>query len=228
MGAPATRSSAPPRPPCPKARIGRTSPAKPAPLTNSQAAGVASVHAAPPDRRPRGSGCGSRRGSQLRPVVSSSTVATVVGARRRHRLDRPPPGHAHDSFAWSRALRLTGGEPLCPANSVRLADLVPPPRKHRHRYHGVLAPNHTLRPVVTALPNAGGRAPMLKKKRHRVFPMPLFSRPSQPVTQPSPDTPPDSRSPSTRPQKAPDRTRRSRLPAKHAQRPRHSASRRLD
>jgi len=27
----------------------------------------------------------------------------------------------------------------------RLADLVPPPRKHRHRYHGVFAPNHKLR-----------------------------------------------------------------------------------
>jgi hypothetical protein len=33
----------------------------------------------------------------------------------------------------------------------RLADLVPPPRKHRHRYHGVFAPNHKLRPAVTAL-----------------------------------------------------------------------------
>ena len=32
-----------------------------------------------------------------------------------------------------------------------LADLVPPPRKHRHRYHGVFAPNHTLRRAVTAL-----------------------------------------------------------------------------
>jgi hypothetical protein len=28
---------------------------------------------------------------------------------------------------------------------------VPPPRKHRHRYHGVFAPNHPLRPAVTAL-----------------------------------------------------------------------------
>ncbi len=39
----------------------------------------------------------------------------------------------------------------------RLADLVPPPRKHRHRYHGVFAPNHPLRPLVTALAigNAG-------------------------------------------------------------------------
>ena len=33
----------------------------------------------------------------------------------------------------------------------RLADLAPPPRKHRHRYHGVFAPNHKLRRPVTAL-----------------------------------------------------------------------------
>ncbi|MFM8537758.1 MAG: hypothetical protein ACKOES_06790 [Planctomycetaceae bacterium] len=32
-----------------------------------------------------------------------------------------------------------------------MADLVPPPRKHRHRYHGVFAPNHKLRRAVTAL-----------------------------------------------------------------------------
>ena len=28
---------------------------------------------------------------------------------------------------------------------------MPPPRKHRHRYHGVFAPNHKLRRAVTAL-----------------------------------------------------------------------------
>ena len=33
----------------------------------------------------------------------------------------------------------------------RLADLVPPPRKHRHRCHDVFAPSHKLRPAVTAL-----------------------------------------------------------------------------
>jgi hypothetical protein len=33
----------------------------------------------------------------------------------------------------------------------RLADAVPPPRKHWHRYHGVFAPNHPLRRAVTAL-----------------------------------------------------------------------------
>jgi hypothetical protein len=33
----------------------------------------------------------------------------------------------------------------------RLTDLIPQPRKHRHRYHGVFAPNHPLRSAVTAL-----------------------------------------------------------------------------
>jgi hypothetical protein len=33
----------------------------------------------------------------------------------------------------------------------RLVDLVPPPRKHRHRYHGVFALNHKLRRAVTAM-----------------------------------------------------------------------------
>ena len=38
----------------------------------------------------------------------------------------------------------------------RLAALIPPPRRHRHRYFGVLAPNSPLRSAVTAL--AGSRA----------------------------------------------------------------------
>ena len=33
----------------------------------------------------------------------------------------------------------------------RVADLVPRPRKHRHRYHGVFALNHRLRKAVTSL-----------------------------------------------------------------------------
>jgi len=32
----------------------------------------------------------------------------------------------------------------------RLAKILPPPRIHRHRYHGVFAPNAPLRPLVTA------------------------------------------------------------------------------
>ena len=44
-----------------------------------------------------------------------------------------------------------GGVELSPFEFLdRLADLIPPPRKHRHRYHGVFAPNHKLRPAVTA------------------------------------------------------------------------------
>ncbi len=35
--------------------------------------------------------------------------------------------------------------------SPRLADLIPQPRRNWHRYHGVFAPNHPLRPAVTAL-----------------------------------------------------------------------------
>jgi len=39
----------------------------------------------------------------------------------------------------------------------RLAALIPPPRRHRHRYYGVLAPNASMRAAVTAL--AGAVAP---------------------------------------------------------------------
>ncbi|MDL5039456.1 transposase, partial [Comamonas sp. Y6] len=41
--------------------------------------------------------------------------------------------------------------PQLSATSIRQAKLVPPPRTHRHRYFGVLAPNSPLRPAVTAL-----------------------------------------------------------------------------
>jgi hypothetical protein len=33
----------------------------------------------------------------------------------------------------------------------RLTVLIPTRRRHRHRYHGVFAPNHLLRPAVTAV-----------------------------------------------------------------------------
>jgi len=37
----------------------------------------------------------------------------------------------------------------------RLADLIPQPRRHRHRYHGVFAPNHPLRPIRKILTHLG-------------------------------------------------------------------------
>ena len=45
-----------------------------------------------------------------------------------------------------------GPQILTPLELIdRLAALVPPPRVHRHRYYGVLAPNSPLRPEVTAM-----------------------------------------------------------------------------
>jgi hypothetical protein len=40
-----------------------------------------------------------------------------------------------------------------------LARLIPPPRVHRHRYHGVLAPNARMRARVVAMANASGVEP---------------------------------------------------------------------
>ncbi|MGH7186023.1 MAG: transposase, partial [Pseudomonadota bacterium] len=46
----------------------------------------------------------------------------------------------------------SGPQILTPLQLIdRLAALIPPPRVHRHRYYGVLAPNSRLRPAVTAM-----------------------------------------------------------------------------
>ena len=60
-------------------------------------------------------------------------------------------GHAEplQSDKYSGELVLT---PLELIN--RIAQLVPPPRTHRHRYYGVLAPNSSLRAAVTAMAQA--------------------------------------------------------------------------
>lgn len=53
-----------------------------------------------------------------------------------------------DSIRGAKADELT----LSPLELIeRIAALVPPPRTHRHRYFGVLAPNSPLRDVVTAM-----------------------------------------------------------------------------
>ena len=70
-------------------------------------------------------------------------------------MDRPRPEAPGHSPGENAVVSLAPGEFL-----DRLADLVPPPRRHRHRYHGVFAPNHPLRPAVTslAIANATARA----------------------------------------------------------------------
>ena len=57
-------------------------------------------------------------------------------------------------LVWRCSWRADGsGNSLNPTLELieRLAALIPPPRIHRHRYHGVLAPNAPLRAQVTAL-----------------------------------------------------------------------------
>jgi hypothetical protein len=56
------------------------------------------------------------------------------------------PGSAYVRGAKSYELHLTPLELI-----ERIAALIPPPRTHRHRYFGVLAPNSPLRDVVTAM-----------------------------------------------------------------------------
>ncbi|MFQ5516345.1 MAG: transposase [Acidimicrobiia bacterium] len=74
--------------------------------------------------------CWSRNGEQ------------VLYQLPKPRPDLPVPG------------RQTGGQTMLRLDPLefldRLASLVPPPRSHRHRYCGVLAPNARLRPMVTA------------------------------------------------------------------------------
>ena len=79
----------------------------------------------------------SGRIARIRYVLPRHKAANWVGPGRGRKSTRP---------GANGVVELTPFEFL-----DRLADLVPPPRKHRHRYHGVFAPNHKLRPAVTAL-----------------------------------------------------------------------------
>ena len=74
--------------------------------------------------------------ARVRYVLPRHKVANWVG-----------PGHGRKSTRPG----VSGVVELSPFEFLdRLAALVPPPRKHRHRYHGVFAPNHKLRSAVTA------------------------------------------------------------------------------
>jgi hypothetical protein len=77
------------------------------------------------------------RATRVRYVLPRHKAANWVGRGRGRKSTRPDA---------------SGVVELSPFDFLdRLADLVPPPRKHRHRYHGVFAPNHRLRRAVTAL-----------------------------------------------------------------------------
>jgi hypothetical protein len=75
--------------------------------------------------------------ARVRYVLPRHKAANWVGPGRGRKSTRP---------GTSGVVELSPFEFL-----DRLADLVPPPRKHRHRYHEVFALNHRLRRAVTAL-----------------------------------------------------------------------------
>ena len=74
-----------------------------------------------------------------RPPFALERIERGDEERILYHLPKPTPGGQ---------TRLT----LLPLEFIgRLAALIPAPRLHRHRYHGVLAPNARLRPAVTAM-----------------------------------------------------------------------------
>jgi len=88
--------------------------------------------------------CAHRRVGYTRPPFALERIeATSYGATGGERIVYRLPHPAPDG---TTALSLTPLEFL-----ERLALLIHPPRIHRHRYHGVLAPNAKLRYQVIAL-----------------------------------------------------------------------------
>ncbi len=81
----------------------------------------------------------------------------------RLRIEREPGGRPDDAgvrrvlYQPARATR--DGRSVLALSPLEFLDslsrLIPPPRVHRHRYHGVLAPNARLRPYVVALGRDG-------------------------------------------------------------------------
>jgi hypothetical protein len=75
--------------------------------------------------------------TRIRCVMPRHKAANWVGPGRKRKSTQPGA---------------SGVIELAPLEFLdRLAGLIPQPRRHRHRYHGVFAPNHPLRPAVTAL-----------------------------------------------------------------------------
>jgi hypothetical protein len=104
-------------------------------------------------------------------VDASVRIAATDRAGRERLLRycvRPPfaTGCANSILSASSTTSRSGGSGgsgpllLTPLELLdRLAALVPPPRVHRHRYFGVLAPNSPLRAAVTALAPGATTAP---------------------------------------------------------------------
>ena len=83
-----------------------------------------------------------------RPAFAQEQLREIDAEHLVYERVKPGPG-------GSVSLMLTPMELL-----DRLAALIPPPRRHRHRYVGVLAPNAPLRAVVTALAQPEAAEPL--------------------------------------------------------------------
>jgi len=95
-----------------------------------------------------------------RPVFSSERL-DVVGEKLRYCLSKPTPdGQTIMLFKPSELLD-------------KLAQLIPPPRRHRHHYHGVLAPHSPLRTKVLGREShAHQKSKMIEKEEDLPFLLP--------------------------------------------------------
>jgi hypothetical protein len=97
--------------------------------------------------------------SCARPAFAVQRLSVVPGTGHRpERVRYTLPRHKRGNWVGLGRSRkptrpgASGAIELTPFEFLdRLAALIPPPRRHRHRYHGVFAPNHPLRQAVTAL-----------------------------------------------------------------------------
>jgi hypothetical protein len=94
-----------------------------------------------------------------RPAFARGRLSVVPGTGNRpERVRSTLPRHKRGNWIGPGRSRkstrpgASGVIELTPFEFLdRLAVLIPPPRRHRHRYHGVFAPNHPLRQAVTAV-----------------------------------------------------------------------------
>jgi hypothetical protein len=92
-------------------------------------------------------------------VFSSEKLTWLrKGEQLSYRLPKPLPN-------GGQVLHLTPLELL-----EKLSKLIPPPRQHRHRYYGVLAPNSSLRKAVTAQASTAVAATTSKESAQEMAP----------------------------------------------------------
>jgi hypothetical protein len=86
-------------------------------------------------------------------------------------------GYQHSGFSVDAGVRIESHDRAALELIARIAALVPPPRTHRHRYFGVLAPNSPLGAAAVALAAPAKRSPahylwaVLIARIYEVFPL---------------------------------------------------------